>query len=175
MEAKQWTADEGRQAPEEWRASGLSRNACSRKTGVFPQRLRWWRNRLSEWAETQSRRLKFGEYLLNHRVVLTRFLDNNGVIPIDNGVVERLHVPTAMTRNFLFAGSDAGAERAAIVYTVLGCCALADVNPSSTSPTPCRSSRGAAVSRTSRDDARRVEAFARRALNSAVITPGRPR
>jgi transposase len=69
------------------------------------------------------------QYLLNHQVVLTRFLDD-GLIPIDNGVVERLHVRTALTRkNFLFAGSDAGGERAAIAYTVLGSCALADVNP----------------------------------------------
>ena len=29
----------------------------------------------------------------------------------------------------MFAGSDAGGERAAIAYTVLGCCALAEVNP----------------------------------------------
>lgn len=69
------------------------------------------------------------QYLTNNEVVLTRFLDD-GRIPIDNGVVERLHVRTAMTRkNFLFAGSDAGGERAAIAYTVLGCCALAEVNP----------------------------------------------
>ena len=68
-------------------------------------------------------------YLYNHQVALRRFLDD-GVIPIDNGVVERLHVRTALTRkNFLFAGSDAGAERAAIAYTLLGCCKLADVNP----------------------------------------------
>jgi hypothetical protein len=68
-------------------------------------------------------------YLLNHEVALRRFLDD-GVIPIDNGVVERLHVRTALTRkNFLFAGSDAGGERAAITYTLLGCCALAEVNP----------------------------------------------
>jgi transposase len=44
--------------------------------------------------------------------------------------VERLHVRAALTRkNFLFAGSDAGGERAAIAYTILGCCRLADVNP----------------------------------------------
>ena len=62
-------------------------------------------------------------------MALRRFLDD-GVIPIDNGVVERLHVRTAIARkNFLFAGSDAGGERAAIAFTVLGCCALADVNP----------------------------------------------
>ncbi len=68
-------------------------------------------------------------YLYNHRAALRRFLDD-GVIPIDNGVVERLHVRTALTRkNFLFAGSDAGAERAAVVYTVLGCCKLAKVDP----------------------------------------------
>lgn len=68
-------------------------------------------------------------YLLNHHVALGRFLEN-GIIPIDNGVVERLHVRTALTRkNFLFAGSDAGAERAAVAYSILGCCKLADVDP----------------------------------------------
>lgn len=69
------------------------------------------------------------KYLLNHRVALTRFLDD-GVLPIDNGVVERLHRRPAITRrNFLFAGSHAGAERAAIAYSVLGSCEVADVNP----------------------------------------------
>lgn len=68
-------------------------------------------------------------YLLGNQAALTRYLDD-GRVPIDNGAVERLHVRTALTRkNFLFAGSDAGGERAAIAYTVLGCCALADVNP----------------------------------------------
>ena len=33
-------------------------------------------------------------YLTNHKVALRRFLDD-GVIPIDNGIVERLHVRTA--------------------------------------------------------------------------------
>lgn len=68
-------------------------------------------------------------YLLNHQSALRRFMDD-GAIPIDNGAVERLHVRTAMTRkNFLFAGSDAGGRRAAIVYTILGCCQLCGVNP----------------------------------------------
>jgi hypothetical protein len=67
--------------------------------------------------------------LLNHEIALRRFLDD-GVVPIDNGIVERLHVRTALTRkNFLFAGSDTGGERAAIAYTVLGSCKLADVDP----------------------------------------------
>jgi transposase len=68
-------------------------------------------------------------YMTNHKVALGRFLED-GVIPIDNGIVERLHVRAALTRkNYLFAGSDTGGERAAIAYTILGCCRLADVNP----------------------------------------------
>jgi transposase len=67
-------------------------------------------------------------YLLNHRHALTRFLDD-GIVPIDNGVVERLHRrPAVGRRSFLFAGSHAGAERAAIAYSVLASCHLSDVN-----------------------------------------------
>jgi hypothetical protein len=68
-------------------------------------------------------------YLLNHRVALTRFLDD-GTLPIDNGIVERLHRRPAITRrNFLFAGSHAAAERAAIAYSLLASCELVAVNP----------------------------------------------
>jgi transposase len=68
-------------------------------------------------------------YLLNHRVALMRFLED-GVIPIDNGIVERLHRgPAVGRRNYLFAGSHEGAQRAAIAYSVLGTCKLAGVNP----------------------------------------------
>lgn len=68
-------------------------------------------------------------YMTNHKDALGRFL-KDGAIPVDNGIVERLHVRAALTRkNFLFAGSDAGGERAAIAYTILGCCRLAGVNP----------------------------------------------
>jgi transposase len=68
-------------------------------------------------------------YLLNHEQALRRFMEH-GAIPMDNGAVERLHIRVALTRkNFLFAGSDAGAQRAAIAYSILGCCALAEVDP----------------------------------------------
>lgn len=68
-------------------------------------------------------------YFTNHQVALGRFLDY-GYVPIDNGIVERLHVRTALTRkNYLFAGSDAGAERAAVAYTILGSCRLAGIDP----------------------------------------------
>jgi transposase len=68
-------------------------------------------------------------YVLNQRAALTRFLDD-GRMPIDNGVVERLHrIPAIGRRNFLYAGSYAGGERAAIAYSVIASCELVDVNP----------------------------------------------
>jgi transposase len=68
-------------------------------------------------------------YVINHQFALGRFLEC-GAVPIDNGIVERLHVRTAIARkNFLHVGSDAGGERAAIALTILACCRLADVNP----------------------------------------------
>lgn len=68
-------------------------------------------------------------YVVNHQEALKRFLDD-GRVPLDNGEAERLHVRAALTRkNYLFAGSDEGARRAAIAYTILGSCRLADVNP----------------------------------------------
>jgi transposase len=68
-------------------------------------------------------------YLDNHRIALTRFLDD-GLLPIDNGIVERLHRrPAVGRRNYLFAGSHAGAERAAVAYSICGTCALLDINP----------------------------------------------
>ena len=69
------------------------------------------------------------QYLLNHQVALTRFLTDGG-LPPDNGIVERLHRRPAIGRRmYLFAGSHAAAERAAIAYSVLGTCRLLDLNP----------------------------------------------
>jgi transposase len=68
-------------------------------------------------------------YLQNHHLALTRFLDD-GRLPIDNGVVERLHRrPAVGRRNYLFAGSHAGARRAAIAYSILATCNLLGINP----------------------------------------------
>jgi hypothetical protein len=44
--------------------------------------------------------------------------------------VERLHVRAALIRkSFLIARCDTGGKRAAIGYTILGCCRLIGVNP----------------------------------------------
>lgn len=62
--------------------------------------------------------------VINHQLALGRFLKCR-VVPIDNGIVEQLHVRAAIARKtLLHAGSDAGGERAGIVLTTLACCRL---------------------------------------------------
>ena len=77
-------------------------------------------------------RITTGLSILNagfEEVALRRF-ESDGGIPIDNMASEHCFVSVALTRkNYLFAGSDAGARRAAIIYTILRCCRLAGVEP----------------------------------------------
>lgn len=99
-----------------------------RSKPVYEQLVRWCET--YQPMEPPSSLLGKGiQYLLNHRVALMRFLDD-GRLPIDNGIVERLHRrPAVGRRNYLFAGSHSGAERAAIAYSVLASCHLVGVNP----------------------------------------------
>ena len=54
----------------------------------------------------------------------------DGRLPMDNGPVERAIRSVAVGRkNYLFVGSVAGGERAAIIYTVLGTCKLLGLDP----------------------------------------------
>jgi transposase len=55
---------------------------------------------------------------------------HSGRLEIDNNLIENSIRPVALGRkNYLFAGSHAGAERAAIVYSLLGSCKLQNINP----------------------------------------------
>lgn len=55
---------------------------------------------------------------------------SDGRFEIDNGEVERQLRRVALGRkNYLFAGSDKGAERIAVAYTILGTCHMNGVNP----------------------------------------------
>lgn len=109
--------------------------SIAEKTAAREARSRPVYDVLIEWCEGYKRHElpasalgKAIQYLLNHKVALTRYI-SDGVIPIDNGPVERLHVRTALTRkNFLFVGSDEGGHRAAIIYTILACCAMVGIH-----------------------------------------------
>ena len=59
-----------------------------------------------------------------------RLCFTDGRFEIDNGECERQERRVAIGRkNYLFAGSDKGAERIAVAYTVLGTCHMNGVNP----------------------------------------------
>ena len=60
---------------------------------------------------------------------LTRFLDD-WRLRLDNNPAERQLRRVAIGRkNWLFAGSEAGAERTCVLYTILASCRLHRVNP----------------------------------------------
>jgi transposase len=67
-------------------------------------------------------------YTRNQWGALTRFLDD-GRLKLDNNSAERQLRRVAVGRkNWLFAGSDAGAERACVIYSLLATCKLHGVN-----------------------------------------------
>ncbi|MDP3873518.1 MAG: IS66 family transposase [Methyloversatilis sp.] len=91
---------------------------------------------LHTWLDTQSRRVprKSGlgaaiRYALNHWRALVRYA-GDGRIEIDNNAAERALRAVAVGRkNYLFAGSDAGGERAAVIYSLIGSAKLNGLDP----------------------------------------------
>ena len=68
-------------------------------------------------------------YALSRWRALTRYADD-GQLEIDNNAAERaLRVVALGRKNFLFAGSDAGGERAAAIYSLLGSAKLNGLDP----------------------------------------------
>ena len=68
-------------------------------------------------------------YALNQWQALTRFLED-GRIEVDNNAAERaLRAVGVGRKNYLFLGSDAGGERAATMYSLLGTAKLNGLNP----------------------------------------------
>ena len=68
-------------------------------------------------------------YALGRWEALLRYV-NDGRIEIDNNVAERaLRVVALGRKNYLFAGSDAGGERAAAIYSLIGTAKLNDIDP----------------------------------------------
>jgi len=68
-------------------------------------------------------------YALNNEIALKRFLDD-GKIEIDNNAAERaMRVIAQGRKNWMFAGSDAGGETAAAIYTITETAKLNGINP----------------------------------------------
>jgi transposase len=83
-----------------------------------------WLLRMSSREPPASVLAKACGYSLKHWEALTRFLQD-GILPLDNNLCESQIRSLALgRRNYLFAGSDAGAERSAILYSLMRTCAL---------------------------------------------------
>lgn len=68
-------------------------------------------------------------YALPRWPALTRYVDD-GLLEIDNNLAENALRAVALGRkNYLFAGSDAGGERAALMYSLIGTAKLNGINP----------------------------------------------
>jgi hypothetical protein len=91
---------------------------------------------LSDWLDQQAERnlpkSPLGEaigYARNQWAALNRYADD-GALEIDNNASERALRRVAVGRkNWLFAGSDTGGERAAIVYSLIATCQRHGVEP----------------------------------------------
>jgi transposase len=102
------------------------RNALSRP--VTEQLARWMAD-IYDRERPKSPLAQACRYAINQWTSLLRFLED-ARLPLHNNASElRLREIAVGRKNYLFAGSDAGAERAACVYTLVATCVLAGVDP----------------------------------------------
>jgi len=88
----------------------------------------WLRAKL-ETLSTKSETAKAINYSLNQWAALILYCDD-GTVEIDNNLAENaLRCVSLGRKNFMFVGSDSGGERAAAMYSLIGCCKLNGIDP----------------------------------------------
>ncbi len=88
----------------------------------------WFEETLSKLSRKSETTVAI-RYALSRWDALTRYLED-GYIEVDNNAAERSLRGVALGRkNYLFAGSDAGGERAAAIYSLIGSAKLNDLDP----------------------------------------------
>jgi transposase len=99
------------------------------RAGPLLESLREWLRHTLSRVSKKSELAKATRYVLSRWMALTRYRDD-GRIEIDNNAAERALRAVALGRkNYLFCGSDAGGERAAAIYSLIGTAKLNDVDP----------------------------------------------
>jgi transposase len=89
---------------------------------------RWFKDTLTQVSAKSDLAIAI-RYAMSRWKALTRFADD-GIIEIDNNGAERALRAVALGRkNYLFAGSDAGGERAAAIYSLVGSAKLIGLDP----------------------------------------------
>ena len=102
------------------------RQACA---GPELESLHDWLHKTVTTLSKKSELAKAIRYALSNWVALTRYR-YDGRLEADNNAAERALRAVALGRkNWLFAGSDDGGERAAAIYTLIGTAKLNDLNP----------------------------------------------
>jgi hypothetical protein len=90
----------------------------------------WLHDRIAQVSKKSELASAIG-YTLSRWAALTRYRDD-GNLEIDNNAAERALRAVALGRkNYLFAGSDAGGERAAAIYSLTGSAKLNGLDPES--------------------------------------------
>ena len=99
------------------------------RAGPPLESLREWLRQILARVSKKSELAKAVSYILSRWTALTRYRDD-GRIEIDNNAAERSVRAVALGRkNYLFCGSDAGGERAAAIYSLIGTAKLNDIDP----------------------------------------------
>ena len=91
---------------------------------------------IHDWAQAQMVKLNPKSQISQACYYLLRRWDkftyyaSDGRIEIDNNLLENLFRPTALGRkNWLFAGNHDAAERSGIIYSIVACCTLNNIEP----------------------------------------------
>jgi transposase len=88
----------------------------------------WWKATLAKLSQKSDVALAI-RYALDRWIALLRFCED-GRVEMDNNAAERALRAVALGRkNYLFAGSDSGGERAAVIYSLLGSAKLNGIDP----------------------------------------------
>ncbi|MGD9884792.1 MAG: IS66 family transposase [Reyranella sp.] len=88
----------------------------------------WLRERYAKLS-AHSKLAKAIAYSLNCWQALTRFLDDGRLCMTNNAAERALRCVAVGRHNWTFAGSDAGGQRAAAIYTLIESCKLNEVDP----------------------------------------------
>jgi hypothetical protein len=100
----------------------------SRSGPLLDALYRWFKDTLTQVSAKSDLAIAI-RYALSRWKALTRFAAD-GLIEIDNNGAERALRAVALGRkNYLFAGSDAGGERAAAIYSLVGSAKLIGLDP----------------------------------------------
>jgi transposase len=91
----------------------------------FDAWMRAERGRLSRHSEVA----KAMDYMLKRWAAFTRFLDDGRICLTNNAAERELRGIALGRKSWLFAGSDRGGERAAVMYTLIQTAKLNDVDP----------------------------------------------